>query len=344
MKRTRVTILCVIIFSVLYNSPHMVTSSNQGWQCLPYGEESVMSEKYGTLYYWLSFILHYALPFVLLLSMNCVIIHTIRSSAKFRTKLDRVPDNNSEGQGQSQGHLPKTKSSENQVYIVLLLVAFGFLILTTPGYLLFLFIMVVDFETSAKVYAGFYLFFNVAQKLHYTNHGINFFLYVMSGQKFRKDLMKLFKVNDFTHKETTSGDTVISTVCDSKTTKVTWSTIVCNLEKIIPNIWPLSAPGAHAPVQFHSFSCSLQENKLNSWSLIFEVGGLSRPLGNLGSATADRSLELHSLWDSMSIRSRDVCIFHQQNLLWLVWNYWGISKCFVSFHSFMHQALASTHR
>ena len=221
MKRTKVTIVCVIIFSVLYNSPHMVTSSNQDWQCLPYGEESVMSKKYGTLYYWLSFIIHYALPFVLLLSMNCVIIHTIRSSAKFRTKLDPVPEKNSHGQGQSQGQIAKTKSSENQVYIVLLLVAFGFLILTTPGYLLFLFIMVVDFTTSPKVYAGFYLFFNVAQKLHYTNHGINFFLYVMSGQKFRRDLIKLFNVKDSHHKEMNSGDTVISTVCDSKTTKVT---------------------------------------------------------------------------------------------------------------------------
>ena len=221
MKRTRVTIVCVIIFSVLYNSPHMVTSSNQDWQCLPYGEASVMSKKYGSLYYWLSFIIHYALPFVLLLSMNCIIIHTIRSSTKFRTKLDRAPKNIGEGQGRSQGHIPKTKSSENQVYIVLLLVAFGFLILTTPGYLLFLFIMFVHFQTSPKVYAGFYLFFNVAQKLHYTNHGINFFLYVMSGQKFRRDLMKLFTFKDSTSKDTNSGDTAISTVFDSKSTKVT---------------------------------------------------------------------------------------------------------------------------
>ena len=126
MKRTKVTIVCIIIFSVLYNSPHMVTSSNQDWQCLPYGEASIMSKKYGSFYYWLSFIIHYALPFVLLLSMNCIIIHTIRSSAKFRTKLDRAPENGSEGQGPSQGHIPKTRSSENQVYIVLLLAAFGF--------------------------------------------------------------------------------------------------------------------------------------------------------------------------------------------------------------------------
>ena len=81
--------------------------------------------------------------------------------------------------------------------------------------------MVVDFQTSPKVYTGFYLFFNVAQKLHYTNHGINFFLYVMSGQKFRRDLMKLFTVKDSTSKDTNSGDTGISTVFDSKSARVT---------------------------------------------------------------------------------------------------------------------------
>ena len=200
MKRAKITIVFVITISIIYNSPHLITSSNQDWQCLPYGETSVMTKTYGVIYYWLSFTLHYALPFVLLLSMNCVIIHKIRSSTSFRKKLDSA----TEAEGQTQGQRSKMKSSENQVYIVLLLVAFGFLILTTPGYLLFLFIMVVDFTTSPKVFAGYYLFFNVAQKLHYTNHGINFFLYVISGQKFRTDLMKLFDCSHFRSKENTS--------------------------------------------------------------------------------------------------------------------------------------------
>ena len=41
--------------------------------------------------------------------------------------------------------------------------------------------------------ALFHLIFSVAQKALYTNYGINFFLYVMSGQKFRKDLILLLK-------------------------------------------------------------------------------------------------------------------------------------------------------
>ena len=54
--------------------------------------------------------------------------------------------------------------------------------------------MFIDFTVSPKVFAAYHLFSNIAQKLHFTNHGINFFFYVISGQKFRTDLAKLFKI------------------------------------------------------------------------------------------------------------------------------------------------------
>ena len=44
------------------------------------------------------------------------------------------------------------------------------------------------------MFAGYYLYSNVAQKLHVTNYGINFFLYVISGRKFRVDLLKVFRL------------------------------------------------------------------------------------------------------------------------------------------------------
>ena len=171
---------------MLYNIPHLFISSVQGRQCLPYG--TAMGKSYGEFYYWFSFVISYALPFILLLTMNSVIIHKICNRG-----LRIGKQSTGEGQNQGQGQGTKVKTSDKQVYAILLLVTFGFLILTTPGYLLFLFIMVVDFRASPKVFAEYYLFYNVAQKLHYTNHGINFFLYVISGQRFRTDLVKLFR-------------------------------------------------------------------------------------------------------------------------------------------------------
>ena len=186
VKRAEITIICIITFSILYNVPHLFISTNEGLQCVPYGKS--MQYVQGQFYYWLSFAINFALPFVLLLIMNCFIIHTIRNRAKLKGK---QPLKEEKGEGQDQGH--KVKSSETQVYVILLLVTFAFLILTTPAYVFFLYVMVVDYGKTPESFAGFYLFYNVGQKTYYTNYGINFFLYVISGGKFRADLIKLFR-------------------------------------------------------------------------------------------------------------------------------------------------------
>ena len=208
--RAKRRIGCIITVSIFYNVPHFFISSVKGGQCVPYGKAlqeinffissvkggqcvpygKALQEIYGQIYNWLSYVLSFVLPFTLLLIMNVVIIHTLRK----RSMSDIVK---SESQGQVKGHnegqSSKTKNSENQIFITLLLVTFAYLIFTTPGYMMFLYSNIVDVERSAYTLAGWHLFFSVGQKALYTNHAINFFLYVMSGQKFRTDLIGLFK-------------------------------------------------------------------------------------------------------------------------------------------------------
>ena len=196
VKRAKITIISIVFFTICYSILHLFISSVQGRQYLPYG--TAMGKLYGEVYYWLSFIVLYALPFTLLLTMNCVIIHKIRNRANTMNKRDILPNNIADkGQGQIQGQFQGSnlRAPDKQVYAILLLVTFGFLILTMPAYLLFLFIMIVDFTQSPVLYAGYYLLYHIAQKLHYTNHGINFFFYVISGTKFRRDLLKLFHID-----------------------------------------------------------------------------------------------------------------------------------------------------
>ena len=52
--------------------------------------------------------------------------------------------------------------------------------------------MVFDYTKTSTRLAGYYLFYHIGQKAFYTNNGINFFLYVASGKKFRGDLLNLF--------------------------------------------------------------------------------------------------------------------------------------------------------
>ena len=208
IKRAKITIVCIVFISILYNIPHLFISSHEHWECLPYG--LAMGQPYGQVYYWLSFVVHYALPFVLLLCMNSVIIHEIRHISVIQNQIttSHFPKNSNHQQNPKVG-----RNSERQTFAILLLVTFGFLILTTPGYILFLFIMFVDFLSTPELFAGYYLFWNVAHKLHTTNHGINFFLYVISGHKFRTDLVKLFIGSKECAKEGAHSQT--SVICSS---------------------------------------------------------------------------------------------------------------------------------
>ena len=197
--------MSIVFFTIFYNIPHLFISSVQGRQCLPYG--TAMGKLYGEIYYWLSFIVLYALPFTLLLTMNCVIIHKLRNRVSVMANRDVPAD---KGQGQSQIKGSKLKTQDKQTYMILLLVTFGFLILNTPAYLFFLFVMIVDFTKSPILFSGYHLFYHIAQKLNYTNHGINFFFYVISGSKFRSDFLMLFRIDNH--------DTQESVTCQSTDT------------------------------------------------------------------------------------------------------------------------------
>ena len=182
VKKAKNRILSIVIFSILYNFPNFFVTIDDGVRCtnapLPYVE----------IYYWLSFAVNFLLPFVFLLTMNTVIIHTLRKRAKLM-----LISSDAAVKGQNGSKNTKMKSSEAQIYVTLLMVTFGFLILTTPPYVLSLFIPVVNFSETPKKFAGFYLSFQVAQKTFFTNNCINFFFYVMSGRKFRTDLIDLFR-------------------------------------------------------------------------------------------------------------------------------------------------------
>ena len=183
VKRAKITIACIVILSILYNIPFGFITVFDNWQCLPYGRS--MGEKYGIAYYWSNFVLNFALPFTLLLTMNSVIIYTIRTRSTLMCKRNE--------EEVTQGKNSKTKKSETQIFAILLLVTFGFLILITPAYCHQLYMMYVNFYDTPKIYAGYYMSYNITQKLYFTNHGVNFFLYVISGHKFRQDLVNLFK-------------------------------------------------------------------------------------------------------------------------------------------------------
>ena len=184
VKRARIIIACITIFSAIYNLPHIFITTSEDKRCVPFGK--AMKTAIGRFYYWFSLVINFILPFILLLIMNAFITHTIRQRSKFIGNNSRKTDQGHEGQ------MDKIKNSEMQIFVILLLVTFGFLVLTTPAYAFFFYINIADFTATPKTYAGNLLSHSAAQKLHYTNFGINFYLYVISGSTFRADLVNRF--------------------------------------------------------------------------------------------------------------------------------------------------------
>ena len=179
------------MFSVAFNVPPLFVITNSGRECVP-----DLSNLPKTLYFWLSYVVQFAIPFLLLLIMNNTIIHVLRTRSILQA------EHKVQGQDQCQGQTNKMKSSETQIIAILLLVAFSFFILITPMYAFIVYSMVVDYTKSPYDFAVFYLFYNVMHKMFYTNNAINFFLYVISGKTFRTGLITLLRFKN----DKTSGD------------------------------------------------------------------------------------------------------------------------------------------
>ena len=182
VKMTRVIIVWIFVFCFSYSMPFLFITESEGTWCIlnKFASVTVLGE----FYYWLTQILFFIFPFSSLLTMNSVIIHSLRKRSKLNLSEPA-------GQGQTEGQSLRIKQSENQVFTMLLLVTFVYLILAIAMRASQFYINLYKGNTSSY-YANLHLLNQVAHPTFYANHAINFFLRVMSGKKFRTDLKNLF--------------------------------------------------------------------------------------------------------------------------------------------------------
>ena len=98
VKRAKITIFCIIIFSILYNIPHTPITLRVDILCVPYG--NALEHLSGQIYYYLSLVISFFLPFVLLLVMNCFIINTLGKRSDIVVARSDSQGDKSKGQGQ----------------------------------------------------------------------------------------------------------------------------------------------------------------------------------------------------------------------------------------------------
>ena len=162
VKRAKIFIGTIVIFSFLYCSPHLFVTYFLGRYCIPYAK--ILDKMSGQFYYWLTFVLNFIIPFVSLVIMNTVIIKTLyrrsKSNLTETIKIRKEDQSDESGQGQTS----QMKSAERQIYTMLLLVTFSFLILSTPSYAMMLYSNFVDHFQCPYHFAAYILFVQVGDK------------------------------------------------------------------------------------------------------------------------------------------------------------------------------------
>ena len=190
-RKTNFIITGLLIFALIYDIPHIFLPNVVDGKCLGLGH-FLSSNIFIKIYTWSTFDLNGVIPLFMLIYMNFVIVQTVRKSRQIfkvntaTTGAGKVPATN-----KVMDTRQKTmKNAEHQLTIMLVLVTTLFIILLLPIYIRIINVTFVV-VTSPSEYASSILFFQITYKLLTTNNGINFFLYCISGTKFRNDLKEV---------------------------------------------------------------------------------------------------------------------------------------------------------
>ena len=205
----RATFVSGAIFGVVWllNVPYLlyahVESSNMcamGWP------GSVVS----FVYPWMVVCVGLVTPFVLLVSMNAVIAMGIRNRLQYQCKYEperrqqrddpielrdtTVSDQQSPAQNLSRDNkqIRPLSSRDRNAIVTLFLVSFTFLLFVTPHYVHIATFSMPNLIAKPSQHANYTLFFQISRQLYSMNNACNFFLYCLSGTKFRSEVAKLF--------------------------------------------------------------------------------------------------------------------------------------------------------
>lgn len=180
-RRAKLVVVGIVVFSVVFNLPQFYVTQLVDGTCMPYARKSVWNQ----IFMFVSFVFNAVGVFGALIIMNGFIIATVRSRKKLLRDMNQ-------DEKSSRIESRRQRSVERQITTMLLLVSFLYLILIGPGFVHFLQWLVVPPDRDPLTFANFVLSYNICQKLFFTNNCINFFLYCVSGRKFRGDLVSLF--------------------------------------------------------------------------------------------------------------------------------------------------------
>ena len=178
-KRRAIIVIISLLVGIIGINSHIAWT----FQVLPTANNSTLCSGERVIWPWVDACLYSFLPLLVISTLNGLIIQKVVAARKDRKKMS----------GQGQDRRQTQVDGGVKLTIMLLAISFTFLVTTVPINILLIALNVyLPKDLPIPEYAKYTLLQTVVALLMYTNHSINFFLYCVTGQKFREHLRTLF--------------------------------------------------------------------------------------------------------------------------------------------------------
>lgn len=183
-RRAKVASIVTLLVTSVLRSPNVYFSNLlDGRSCVDTSSKNPINLFYSRTI----FVLFSVVPFMTILTLNVIIIYTLKQrSVNFNRE-----NWEKEEEASSKPEQRIRSAKDTQLVIMLLTVTFALLILTAPKNLHYVIFLLVDYKQDAQIYAVFNLLYQVTVLMYYTNSAVNFYLYCLSGSKFRQEAWQL---------------------------------------------------------------------------------------------------------------------------------------------------------
>ncbi|CAF4242553.1 unnamed protein product [Rotaria sp. Silwood2] len=183
VRRARISVLilviCITLINIQFLFTHHLSIENE---CTYHKRYEFFSRQ---IWPWIDAAVYSALPFILLLTMNLIIVHGLFQARRSTSNLQIY-------QSQITRHKNRLLTSmSKKLTTMLLAVTFFFLLSSFPMVCLQIYTNLYK-NHEYQQFADFYLK-PLCETLQYSNHCINFFLYAITGKAFRHELKRLFR-------------------------------------------------------------------------------------------------------------------------------------------------------
>ncbi|CAF0867469.1 unnamed protein product [Rotaria sordida] len=181
VRRARISVcilvLCSLIINIHFLFTHYLSSENE---CTSHESYDFFIQR---IWPWIDAAVYSALPFILLLTINLIIVVSLFHARRSTSNLQIYQSH----RNRNKNKLSTTMS--RKLTTMLLAVTVFFLLTSFPMVCLQIYINIQ--QQNNNLFTQLYLK-PLCETLQYSNHCINFFLYAITGKAFRHELKRLF--------------------------------------------------------------------------------------------------------------------------------------------------------